>query len=650
MVALSSLGGAGWQFFDANGTPLSGGKLYTYAAGTNTPAITYTSSTGAVPNANPIVLDSAGRPPNEIWLSNNTAYKFSLENSTGIQIWVKDNIPGIFADKIISAADITYALNAPGTVTQTVENKLSEYVTPEDFGAVGDGITDDSAAINAALANFPLVRARAGSVYAVASTINVPINTTFDMSGSDIVPISPGSFTPITEEPTYSAIIIMNGVAAKINGGRINMAGSSNLAAVYFREFQQKATLVTVNNGEFGFYGRNHSCIFLNNVFNYCAVGIKGITNDFNGNQINDNTFEECDICVELENRVSSMSSCFIRGNLFNLYKVNGVSCNSVSNDMIHLVIEQNYFESPDANNKAIRLYGSGSFPSVFINRNISFGATATSYFVHLESAGAIVAEENSVFQHAYGFRSASFSGQFVAKNNYLTNVTTPYTYERISGAVEINDYNFSSTLGSQTRLLKVGPQIYAGANAYDIGATMNGTTTASLTDVTGTSVSNIGKYCGAGSSLSPVNTQSVFTDYVARDLKFDMQVYIGDGWRAELTCRQNPGTLADYYALGVRLTGGTTYQFALQVFGSTPGIFTQVTTALPSNPLLWGVRGRVVGQYFYLESYDTVTGATLDSHTFTDASYTIGLAGMFCNSSDGANNSFIRQMFIGPC
>jgi hypothetical protein len=46
---------------DANGNPLSGGKLFAYAAGTTTPQDTYTSSALTSANANPVVLDSAGR-------------------------------------------------------------------------------------------------------------------------------------------------------------------------------------------------------------------------------------------------------------------------------------------------------------------------------------------------------------------------------------------------------------------------------------------------------------------------------------------------------------------------------------------------------------------------------------------------------------
>lgn len=93
-VNLSPLAGAGWQFFDNNGDPLSGGLLYTYAAGTTTPATTYTSSSGATANTNPIVLNSAGRPPSQVWLNSTDNYKFVLANSSNVTIWTMDNIAG----------------------------------------------------------------------------------------------------------------------------------------------------------------------------------------------------------------------------------------------------------------------------------------------------------------------------------------------------------------------------------------------------------------------------------------------------------------------------------------------------------------------------------------------------------------------------
>jgi hypothetical protein len=94
VVNLSPLGGAGWQFFTDSGVPLAGGLIYTYAAGTTTPAVTYTSATGVTANTNPIVLDAAGRPPNEIWLAA-SSYKFVLKDSNGVQIWSMDNLSGL---------------------------------------------------------------------------------------------------------------------------------------------------------------------------------------------------------------------------------------------------------------------------------------------------------------------------------------------------------------------------------------------------------------------------------------------------------------------------------------------------------------------------------------------------------------------------
>jgi hypothetical protein len=112
-VFLSPIGGAGWQFFNNSGVILSGGKLYTYAAGTTTPKTSYTSSSGNTAHTNPIILDSAGRVPGgEIWLSPQP-YKFSLFTSANVLIATYDNISGIGANEYL-------VQNFTGTGSQTV--------------------------------------------------------------------------------------------------------------------------------------------------------------------------------------------------------------------------------------------------------------------------------------------------------------------------------------------------------------------------------------------------------------------------------------------------------------------------------------------------------------------------------------------------
>lgn len=112
-VFLSPVGGAAAQFFTNSGVILSGGKLYTYAAGTTTPQATFTSSSGNTNHTNPIILDSAGRVPGgEIWLSA-LPYKFLIKDSNDVLIGTYDNISGVGA--------ASYQVNNfTGTGSQTV--------------------------------------------------------------------------------------------------------------------------------------------------------------------------------------------------------------------------------------------------------------------------------------------------------------------------------------------------------------------------------------------------------------------------------------------------------------------------------------------------------------------------------------------------
>jgi hypothetical protein len=83
------------QQFNQNGSPVAGGQLFTYAAGTTNPIATYTDSTGLVANANPIILDANGQA--SIWLLPSVAYKFVLSPATDTNpptnpYWTVNNI------------------------------------------------------------------------------------------------------------------------------------------------------------------------------------------------------------------------------------------------------------------------------------------------------------------------------------------------------------------------------------------------------------------------------------------------------------------------------------------------------------------------------------------------------------------------------
>lgn len=118
-VTLSIFAGVGAQFFDDSGNVLTGGKIFSYEAGTTTPLPTYTASTGLTAHPNPIILNAAGRVPSgEIWLDYSERYKFVLTTSTDVLIATYDNIGGSFNTAPILA-------NFTGTGAQTVFNLAS---------------------------------------------------------------------------------------------------------------------------------------------------------------------------------------------------------------------------------------------------------------------------------------------------------------------------------------------------------------------------------------------------------------------------------------------------------------------------------------------------------------------------------------------
>lgn len=149
------------QFFDINGEPLVGGKVYTYEAGTTTPSVTYTDNTGTSLNSNPIILNARGEA--SIWLGAGI-YKFKLTDANNVEIWTIDYIsapisgvsPSLSGNVVIDSNSSNPALK----ITQTgfglalrVQDAADPDLTPfaiDANGNVGIGTASPTSALEIA--------------------------------------------------------------------------------------------------------------------------------------------------------------------------------------------------------------------------------------------------------------------------------------------------------------------------------------------------------------------------------------------------------------------------------------------------------------------------------------------------------------------
>lgn len=247
-VNLSLLGGAGWQFSDNNGVPLSGGLLYTYAAGTTTPETTYTSASGVTANTNPVVLDSAGRVQGEIWLTQGQAYKFVLKTSANVSIGTYDNVPGAndpndiyVALAALTAADATFALKGANTDITSLASPALGAATATTQTA-GDNTTKVATTAFVATAGGSQIQPISASVAASALTISASAlalnfrSTTLGsgavttVSGTPANLVVPSTATLGTTNATQSRLIVLAlNNAGTLELAVVNLAGGTNL-------------------------------------------------------------------------------------------------------------------------------------------------------------------------------------------------------------------------------------------------------------------------------------------------------------------------------------------------------------------------------------------------------------------------------------
>lgn len=205
-------------YVSSSGAPFNGALLNTYIAGSSTPAVTYTSSTGLVQNANPMTLNSAGYPTTassqtQIWLTGGVTYKFVLTTALGAVIWTRDNLAGVGdvsatldqwvsgpAPTFVSATSFTLVgdqttnftvgrrvktTNSGGTVYSRISNSVFGALTAVTVVNDGAGVIDSGLSA----VSYGLLSADNPSLPFIGGTLTIPFNaqtgTTYQLLASD---------------------------------------------------------------------------------------------------------------------------------------------------------------------------------------------------------------------------------------------------------------------------------------------------------------------------------------------------------------------------------------------------------------------------------------------------------------------------------
>lgn len=192
-------------FTDINGKPLDGQVFFGQPNldPIANPITVYWDAAGTQPVTQPVVT-VGGYPINGSTRSNvfvNADYSILVRNRNGFTVFSAPNLP--FED----SSDNQYFLQAgSGAVQRTVQSKLRDVVSVKDFGAVGDGVADDTAAIQAAINYCTSLSNRKQTLYFPANNAGAyyKITSTLTISGRLNI-VGDGEFSTIIYADGFSA-------------------------------------------------------------------------------------------------------------------------------------------------------------------------------------------------------------------------------------------------------------------------------------------------------------------------------------------------------------------------------------------------------------------------------------------------------------
>ena len=277
-------------FYDRDGQPLDNGNIYIGVANLDpltNPLQVYYDDALTITASQPLKTSGGyvyrNGTPAQLYV-NATDFSITVNDSKNLFVYSFPEGTGISPN----ASGITYNEGSAGAVNRSVESRLRDRVSVKDFGAVGDGVVDDTAAIQAALNGnvggdvwFP------EGIYKVTATLTVPPRVR--LVGNSKLQGGSAQIISLTANPIFSAtpvsgtMVFFDLLNMHIQGGRNIAQQFFNTLLVWSYSTIQGCYLVNISKFQLLMTG-NH---FINNNFqNTVFMEVRGSDCDFISNFI----------------------------------------------------------------------------------------------------------------------------------------------------------------------------------------------------------------------------------------------------------------------------------------------------------------------------------------------------------------------------
>lgn len=293
------------------------------------------------------------------------------------------------------------------SIKRTLHDKNNDLVSVKDFGVVGDGVTDDTVAFQAAIDSKKSLYIPDG-IYLISSTLTIMATDSLCIAGNNFGHVNDqttGSVIKFTGSASPAIRVQGGAIGAKISGLFLDIQDSSSDGFDFGGAWYLKLQDCVVRNARYGVYLHYDTPDYFSGVaeltscyFSKCANGVKTSKVDINVVKVDNCTFFDGvnGVLIGDSGVASSVRNFIVRDSLFEANT--GYDVGVVAGGAQQLLVDGNYFEENTASSLA-RVYVTDDILSprscsVSITNN-TFSKDTTGDLIFLSGISGVLVKQN---------------------------------------------------------------------------------------------------------------------------------------------------------------------------------------------------------------------------------------------------------------